>query len=242
MQKAANIADISVLIFSHANKQEQELCWTSILQQQINGFTSSFNNIQHNNMFVTSRPLRYTGKYRYTGIRLKYRYRDFWKLNTGIACVSSNCLPEKMQSHIGYICLTFPHCVFSNVSSNCLPERMQSRIGCIWLTFPHCAFSNVSSNGLPEKRHNHIGCICLTFHYYAFWNVSSNLLHKGMHSHTDIICLTLIHCVFSNVSSKCLFKKMHSHTHWLQLFDFSSYSLIFTCAWWGGDNLESLCK
>ena len=26
---------------------------------------------------VKVRPLRYTGKYRYTGIELKYRYRDF---------------------------------------------------------------------------------------------------------------------------------------------------------------------
>jgi len=26
---------------------------------------------------VEGRPLRYTGKYRYTGIGLKYRYRDF---------------------------------------------------------------------------------------------------------------------------------------------------------------------
>ena len=28
---------------------------------------------------AATRPLRYTGKYRYTGIGLKYRYRDFWK-------------------------------------------------------------------------------------------------------------------------------------------------------------------
>ena len=55
-----------------------------------------------------------------------------------------------MQSHIGCICSTFPHCAFSNVSSNCFHERMQSRIGCICLTLLHCEFSNVSSNRLHE--------------------------------------------------------------------------------------------
>ena len=45
--------------------------------------------------------------------------------------VSSKCPVERMQSHIGCICLTFLHCVFSNVSSNCPPERMHSRIGCM---------------------------------------------------------------------------------------------------------------
>ena len=50
-----------------------------------------------------------------------------------------------MHSHIGCICLVFPHCAFSSVSSNCLHEGRQSHIGCICLTFLHCAFSNVSS-------------------------------------------------------------------------------------------------
>ena len=47
----------------------------------------------------------------------------------------SKCLPVRMQSHIGYIYLTFLHCVFSNVSSNPLPVGMQNNIGCIYLTF-----------------------------------------------------------------------------------------------------------
>ena len=84
-----------------------------------------------------------------------------------------------MHSHIGCICSTFLHCVFSNVFSNCLPERMHNHIGYICLTFLHCAFSNVSLNCLPEWRHNHIGCIFLTFLHCVFSNVSSNdLLEK----------------------------------------------------------------
>ena len=47
---------------------------------------------------------------------------------------------EDAKSH-WYICLAFLHCVFSSVSSNCLPERMQSHIGCICLAFPHCMFA-----------------------------------------------------------------------------------------------------
>ena len=67
-----------------------------------------------------------------------------------------------MHSYIANICLTFLHCASLNVFSNCLPEKMQIHIGCIYFTFLHCAFSNVSPCYLPEKRHSHIGCICLT--------------------------------------------------------------------------------
>ena len=83
-------------------------------------------------------------------------------------CVFSNGLPLKMQSHTGFICLTFLPCVFLNVSSNGLPVKMQSHIGCICFTFLHCVFSNVSSNRLPEKRQSYIVCICLTFLHCAF--------------------------------------------------------------------------
>ena len=54
---------------------------------------------------------------------------------------------------------TFLHCAFLNVSSNCLPERMKSHIGCICLTFLHCVFSNVSSKELCDKRRSRIGNI-----------------------------------------------------------------------------------
>ena len=65
--------------------------------------------------------------------------------------VSSNCLTEKMQNHIGFICLAtlvvLLYCVSSNVFSNCLLEKRHSHTGCMCSTFLHCAFSNVSSNG-----------------------------------------------------------------------------------------------
>ena len=66
-------------------------------------------------------------------------------LHCAFSCVSSNGLPERMQSHIGYICLTFPHCACSCVSSNCLPERMQSHIGCICFTSGQLAYAIVET-------------------------------------------------------------------------------------------------
>ena len=75
-------------------------------------------------------------------------------------------------------------CASSNVSSSCLPEKMHSNAGCICLTFVQCVFSNVSSNGLPERMHNHTGCICLTFLHCAFSNVSSNGQLERMHNQT----------------------------------------------------------
>jgi len=65
--------------------------------------------------------------------------------------ISFICLP--------FLYYVFPN-ASSNVYSTCLPERMYSHTGCICLAFLHCAFLNVSSNCLPERMHSHIGCIC----------------------------------------------------------------------------------
>ena len=86
-----------------------------------------------------------------------------WSFSTVLTNVSLNWLPVRMQSHIGYIYLTFLCCVSSNVFSNCLPGRMQSHIGCICLIFPHCVSSDVSSNELPERMHSHIGLYSFSF-------------------------------------------------------------------------------
>ena len=88
---------------------------------------------------------------------------------TCVTYVMDNFIPNSVS--IGFICLTFLHCAFSNVSSNRLPKKRHSHIGCICLSFLHCAFSNVSSNRLPNKRHSHIDCICLTFLRCVFSNV-----------------------------------------------------------------------
>ena len=135
---------------------------------------------------------------------------SFAFLHCEFSNVSSNCLHEKMQSHIGCIYLIFLHCAFSNVSSNCLPERRQSHIGCICSTFPHCVFSYDPSKGLHNTKQSYIGCLCLTFLHCAFSNVFSNGLYVKMNSHIGCICLTFLHCTFSNVSSNCLPKKRHS--------------------------------
>ena len=75
-------------------------------------------------------------------------------------------------------CWFFFHYAFSNVSSNDLPEMMQSHTACICLAFPHCVLSNVSLKRLNKKKQNHIGCICLAFPPCAFSNVSSNCLFE----------------------------------------------------------------
>ena len=84
-------------------------------------------------------------------------------LRCGFSNESSDCLPERMQIHIGCVYLIFLHGVLSYESSNCLPVRMQSHTVCICLIFLHCVFSNVSSNCLPQMEHSHTCCICLSF-------------------------------------------------------------------------------
>ena len=82
--------------------------------------------------------------------------------------VFSNCLPLRMQSHIGCIHLTFLQCVFSDASLTRLPEKIQSHIGCTCLVFLHSGFSNVLSNCLGQRMHNHTGCIGLFFSTVSF--------------------------------------------------------------------------
>ena len=135
--------------------------------------------------------------------------------------MSSNGLPERMNSHIGCICLTFLHCAFSNVSSNRLHQRMHSHIGCICLTFLQCAFSNVPSNCLPGRMQSHIGYISVKgkgivtlpmslVALCVFKRILKMLLGR-MHNHIACICLAFIHCAFSYVSSNCLSVRMQSH-------------------------------
>ena len=55
-------------------------------------------------------------------------------------------MPVKRRNHIGCICLTFLHGVFSNVVLNYLHKKMQRHIGCICLIFLQNEYSNVISN------------------------------------------------------------------------------------------------
>ena len=48
-------------------------------------------------------------------------------------CPQTTCLRGGIVTLIAFF--TFLHCAFSNVSSNCLPLRMQSHIGCICFVF-----------------------------------------------------------------------------------------------------------
>ena len=77
-------------------------------------------------------------------------------------CKNYSIFTSRYPFSMCHFSLTFLHCVFSNVVSNCVQQRMQNHIGCICLAFLHCAFSDVSSNPLLEQMHSHIGCICLS--------------------------------------------------------------------------------
>ena len=81
-----------------AGRTERHFCWGGIRQPHLrSGDLTWFNpgqrtclyndiwgckmltNLRRLSKCVSARLLRYTGKYWYTGIWLKYRYRDFWK-------------------------------------------------------------------------------------------------------------------------------------------------------------------
>ena len=103
-----------------------------------------------------------------------------WKVANGCTCmlfstVSSNCLPEQMQSRIYCTCMLFLS-DFSHVSSSCLPVQMQSRIGCI-CTF----FSRVSFQMCPQ-----IACLdrCI-FALVAFVRFFTRV---SFHVHPQITC------------------------------------------------------
>ena len=128
--------------------------------------------------------------------------------------VPSNCLPERMQSHIGCTCSTFLQYEFSNVFLICPAQAMHSHIGYSCLPFLHCEFSNVSSNYVFSSKWRGVKVTLVVFFTFlrcAFPNVSSNGLPVRMHIHIGCICLTFLHCGFSNVSSNGLHKRMHSY-------------------------------
>ena len=93
---------------------------------------------------------------------LKFIASAYMHSHIGYICLTSPlCVFKgvlKLYNHTGYICLTFLHCVFKNVSSNCLPDWIQNHTGCIVLVFLHCVFLNKSSNGLPDRMH-----LCIIF-------------------------------------------------------------------------------
>ena len=116
-----------------------------------------------------------------------------------------------MKSHICYICLFSPKCVFSYVSLNDQHLKMHNCIVGICLAFPRCAFSYVLSNCLPEWLRSCTGCICKVFPHCVFSSELSNWLQSGMHNHRVGTFLSLHHCVLSNGPLKL---------HWLHLFIF----------------------
>ena len=137
-----------------------------------------------------------------------------------------------MHSCIGCICLAFLHCAFLNVSSNGLPERMQSHTGCICLSFHDCAFSNISLKNLTPSKRIHTGSIFfltpVCFHMcpqiafprrcivtlVAFDGLFSSVCfqmstqiscpRRCIYSYTGCICLIFLHCAFPNAAPNFL--------------------------------------
>ena len=149
--------------------------------------------------------------------------------------LSSNFLPEEMQSYIDCNCVIFVQSVFSNVTSNHLPELMHNHIGYIRTIFLQHWFSFVSSNHQPELIHSHIDCICpigctceiflQSAHFQMFrqipcpnWCIITIFIQRGfsfvpelMNSHIDCICSICLQSVLSYVSSKDLNVQMQVH-------------------------------
>ena len=95
-----------------------------------------------------------------------------WKVANGCTCmlfstVSSNCLPEQMQSRIGCICALFHQGSFQMFSKIACLNRWKVTNGCT-CTF----FSTVSSNYWPKQMQSRIGCICTLFHLREFSKIA----------------------------------------------------------------------
>ena len=121
-------------------------------------------------------------------------------------CPQMACLRGCIVALVAF-CLSFLHCVFSNVSSNRLHEWMHNRTGCICLAFLHYAFSNVSSNYLHVRMQNRTGSICSIFLPCGFSNDFGHFLSRKRQSHTGCTYLTFLHCLFLLLES----------AHWLHL-------------------------
>ena len=73
------------------------------------------------------------------------------------------------QNHIGWICLTFPHCIFTNVFSNLLLERMHSSIDCIfWLSTLHVLNCLRTLPGTLDTKSHSVAFIWLFSNIYRF--------------------------------------------------------------------------
>ena len=135
-----------------------------------------------------------------------------WKVASGCTCtlistVSSNCLPEQMQSRNYWICMLFSS-EFSNGSSNCLPVHMHSSIDCILIIFQ--MFSQIACLNRWKVAS---GCTCTLIS-----TVSSNCVLEPMQSH--IFCIFVL---FSRVSLSVLnFPACtDAKSHWWHLYAFS---------------------
>ena len=94
--------------------------------------------------------------------------------------ISSNRLIQRRHSHIGYICLAFPHCELSNESSNCISEKIHDYTGCIFWIFLQWVLKYIFQILCKKDAKSH-------------WLHLFNLTH----SNVSVNCLQLIHIKMS---------------------------------------------
>ena len=90
------------------------------------------------------------------------------------------CLPQRMKTHIGCICVICLHCAFLNVPLKNMTENIQSCIGCIYMAFLQCAFFKwvFKWEACTEVKSH---CLHLfNFSPLCFWKCAFRLLAKGV--------------------------------------------------------------
>ena len=117
---------------------------------------------------------------------------------------------------VGYTCVAFLQCEFSNVRSHHLPWQKKTYIGYIWKIFSWMSFQMIC---MHEQTQSDTGCICKVFHQNGFSSVSSSCLPQEMHSLIVCICIIFHQNEFCCGSS--IFLPSHKQSYWSHLNDFS---------------------
>ena len=110
-------------------------------------------------------------------------------------CPQISCMRRGIVALVAFVWF------FSAVPLKLLHKRMQIHIGFIFLTFLHCVISNASSNGLYLKIHSRIGCIYATQRQY-FSSGFSHLHPPNQDNNQDFAPLPLLCLFFPNCCFK----------------------------------------
>ena len=150
-------------------------------------------------------------------------------LNCVSSDVSSNGLPQRVHAHIGCICLTFLHCVFSVVFI------VWSR-GCkVTLVAFVCLFPCVYFQMCPQRTKIRAGVFTLVALVWLFFTVCFQMCLQMTFAHSHWLHLFVFspQCFF-----KCVLNELgleQAYSHGVHLFDFSPSrifrSVLISLAW-----------